>query len=321
VLSPGRRTLALAALLALASVGCAGGSGAEGRARPGAIAPDALRGQSFTVGSKEFTEQVVLGQITLAVLRAAGAEVRDETGLAGSVTTRRALTSGEIDMYWEYTGSAWVTYLNETTPIRDTARQYEAVAKRDLADNGIAWLAYAPFDNTYALALGREAAGRLGLRRLSELGRLLRERPAEATLCVADEFLSRDDGLPGLEKALGVRFPRSQVSKLDEGVIYEEVKTGGRCNLGEVFVTDGRIEANDLVVLEDDIRFFPRYNPALTMRAEVLRGAPELTEIFRGISEKLDTDTMRRLNARVDLEGLTEEEVAEDWLREKGFIG
>jgi len=321
VLSPGRRTLALAALLALASVGCAGGSGAEGRARPGAIAPDALRGQSFTVGSKEFTEQVVLGQITLAVLRAAGAEVRDETGLAGSVTTRRALTSGEIDMYWEYTGSAWVTYLNETTPIRDTARQYEAVAKRDLAENGIAWLAYAPFDNTYALALGREAAGRLGLRRLSELGRLLRERPAEATLCVADEFLSRDDGLPGLEKALGVRFPRSQVSKLDEGVIYEEVKTGGRCNLGEVFVTDGRIEANDLVVLEDDIRFFPRYNPALTMRAEVLRGAPELTEIFRGISEKLDTDTMRRLNARVDVEGLTEEEVAEGWLREKGFIG
>ena len=320
-LSPGRWILALAALvLALAGVGCASG-GAEKRARPGSIAPDALRGKSFTVGSKEFTEQVVLGQITLAALRAAGAEVIDETGLAGSVTARRALTSGEIDMYWEYTGTAWITYLDETSPIRDAAVQYEAVARRDLAENEIAWLAYAPFDNTYGVALRREAAGRLGVRSLSDLGRLLRDRPAEATLCVADEFLSRDDGLPGLEKALDVRFPRSQVSKLDEGVIYEEIKTGGRCNFGEVFVTDGRIEANDLVVLEDDIRFFPHYNPALTMRADVLRSAPELTEIFRGISEKLDTATMRRLNARVDVEGLTEEEVAEEWLREKGFIG
>ena len=307
------RALAVAALLL---AGC----GAEPGAGGGSI-PPVLRDRSFTVGSKEFTEQRILGQITIQALRAAGAEVEDETGLAGSVTTRRALTAGEIDMYWEYTGTAWLTYLGETKPIRDSRAQFEAVARRDLRENGVVWLPYAPFDNSYAIAVRREAGQRLGMRTLSDLGRLARERPDEASLCVAEEFASRDDGLPGLEKALGVRFAPERILKLDEGLIYEEAKTGERCNFGEVFVTDGRIEANRLLVLRDDIRFFPRYNPALTVRVEVLRRNPPIREVFRDISRRLDTRTMRKLNARVDIEGMSEDEVARDWLRENGFIG
>jgi len=154
--------------------------------------------------------------------------------------------------------------MDETRPIPDERDQYRAVARRDLRENGIAWLPYAPFNNTYGLAVRREAAGRLGVRTISDLARLARERPADASICVAEEFLSRDDGLPGLEAAYGFRFPPDRILKLDEGLVYDQVDSGERCNFGEVFLTDGRIGANDLVTLEDDRRFFPKYNPAPT---------------------------------------------------------
>ena len=310
----------LVMLAAWALAGCEGGRDPVVPGPGSGIAPNALRGQSITVGSKEFTEQVILGQITVQALRAAGAEVKDETRLAGSVTTRRALTSGEIDLYWEYTGTAWITYMDETRPIPDERDQYRAVARRDLRENGIAWLPYAPFNNTYGLAVRREAAGRLGVRTISDVARLARERPADASICVAEEFLSRDDGLPGLEAAYGFRFPPDRILKLDEGLVYDQVDSGERCNFGEVFLTDGRIGANDLVTLEDDRRFFPKYNPAPTVRAEVLAAAPALRRILERIGRRLDTATMRALNGRVDIEGLTEEEVAESWLAEQGLV-
>ncbi len=286
----------------------------------GRIAPAALAGRSFTVGSKEFTEQVILGQITMQALGAAGAEVEDETRLAGSVTTRRALAAGEIDMYWEYTGTAWITYMDETRPIPDEHAQYRAVARRDERENGISWLRFAPFNNSYGIAVRREAAGPLGVRSLSDLARLARERPADASFCVAEEFLSRDDGLPALEQTYRFRFPRELLLKLDEGLVYDQVDSGQRCNFGEVFLTDGRIAANDLMILEDDRRVFPKYNPALTVRTDVLRSAPALRSIFDRVSRRLDTRTMRRLNGQVDIEGMTEEEVAERWLAEEGLV-
>ncbi|MBA2429408.1 MAG: glycine/betaine ABC transporter substrate-binding protein, partial [Thermoleophilaceae bacterium] len=219
-----------------------------------------------------------------------------------------------------YTGTAWITYMDETRPIPDERDQYRAVARRDLRENGIAWLPYAPFNNTYGVAVRREAAGRLGVRTISDLARLARERPADASICVAEEFLSRDDGLPGLEAAYGFRFPPDRILKLDEGLVYDQVDSGERCNFGEVFLTDGRIGANDLVTLEDDRRFFPKYNPAPTVRAEVLAAAPALRRILERIGRRLDTATMRALNGRVDIEGLTEEEVAESWLAEQGLV-
>jgi osmoprotectant transport system substrate-binding protein len=146
---PARRVgVALALALALLLAGCGedGDGGIAGGDSSGG-GDGVLAGASFTVGSKEFTEQLVLGQITVAVLDNAGAKVDDQTGLAGSVAARKALESGEIDMYWEYTGTNWLTYLKETKPLPDAQAQYEAVKKAEAA-NDIALLDPAPANNT-----------------------------------------------------------------------------------------------------------------------------------------------------------------------------
>ena len=310
--------LVLAALAAAALAGCRG----EER-RPGSqasISSGALRDKKFTVGSKEFTEQLVLGQIAIAALEAAGAEVEDETGLAGSVTARRALTSGEIDMYWEYTGTAWIVYFDETDPLTSSRAQYRAVATRDRERNRVVWLAYAPLNNTYAIAARAADARRLGVRTVSDFARLARERPQEATICVGEEFRARDDGLPGLERAYGFDLPDGRIFKLDEGLVYEQVADGTRCNFGSVFATDARIDRLKLALLRDDRGFFPHYNPALNVRDDVVRANPSLRSLFAAIAARLDDATMRRLNGQVDVDGAPPERVAEQWLMDEGLI-
>ena len=131
-----------------------------------------LSGLSVTVGSKEFTEQLILGELTMLVLEGAGADVDDQIGLVGSTTVREALTSGEIDMYWEYLGTGWVTYLGNTEGIPDVDEQYEAVRDAD-ADNGVVWLEPTPFNNTYAIAMTDESADELGITSISEIGELI----------------------------------------------------------------------------------------------------------------------------------------------------
>jgi osmoprotectant transport system substrate-binding protein len=308
------RLVGLIAVLAIAVAGCGGGGGGGGTA--GGID---LSDSEFTVGSKEFTEQLILGQITLQALEAAGATVNDQIGLAGTVAARKALESGEIDMYWEYTGTGWITHLGHTDPIPDRQKQFEAVAKEDLEKNGIQWLSPpSPANNTYAMAVRSEAYDKLGVKKLSDFKQLIEENPEEATVCVGTEFATRDDGLPGMEKAYGFKFPSENVVKIDEGQIYQETDKGNRCNFGEVFATDGRIANLDLKVIEDDKSFFPIYNPALNVRKEAMD--PKLEKLFAPISEKLDTQTLQKLNAQVDVEGQLPEEVAEQWLSENGFV-
>ena len=309
------RLIGLIAVLAIAVAGCGGAGGGGGGAAGGADLSDS----EFTVGSKEFTEQLILGQITLQALEAAGATVNDQTGLAGTVAARKALESGDIDMYWEYTGTGWITHLGHTKPIPDRQKQFEAVAKEDLEKNGIQWLAPpSPANNTYAMAVRSEAYEKLGVKKLSDFKQLVEENPEEATVCVGTEFATRDDGLPGMEKAYGFQFPSENVVKIDEGQIYQETDKGNRCNFGEVFATDGRIAALDLKVIEDDKSFFPIYNPALNVRKQAMD--PKIEKLFAPISEKLDTQTLQKLNAQVDVEGQLPEEVAEQWLSENGFV-
>ncbi len=309
------RQVGLIAVLAVA--GCGGAGGGGGGAAGGIDLSDA----EFTVGSKEFTEQLILGQITLQALEAAGATVNDQIGLAGTVAARKALESGEIDMYWEYTGTGWITHLGHTKPIPDRQKQFEAVAKEDLEKNDIQWLAPpSPANNTYAMAVRSEAYDKLGVKKLSDFKQLIEENPEEATICVGTEFATRDDGLPGMEKAYGFQFPSENVVKIDEGQIYQETDKGNRCNFGEVFATDGRIAALDLKVIEDDKSFFPIYNPALNVRKEVVKEYPQIEKLFAPIAKKLDTQTLQKLNAQVDVEGQLPEEVAEQWLSDNGFI-
>jgi osmoprotectant transport system substrate-binding protein len=307
--------LGLFAGLTMIVAGCggAGGGGSSGDVD--------LSGAEFTVGSKEFTEQLILGQITLQVLENAGATVNDQIGLAGTVAARKALESGEIDMYWEYTGTGWITHLGHTKPIPDSQKQFEAVAKEDLKENDIKWLSPpSPANNTYTMAVRSEAYDKLGVKKLSDFKQLVEENPEEATVCVGTEFSTRDDGLPGMEKAYDFEFPKENIVKIDEGLIYQQVDKGEQCNFGEVFQTDGRIAGLDLKLVQDDKSFFPIYNPALTVSKEVIEKNPQIAKLFAPISEKLTTDELQKLNAKVDVEGQLEDQVAEEWLSQNGFI-
>jgi osmoprotectant transport system substrate-binding protein len=307
--------LGLFAVLTLIVAGCggAGGGGASGEVD--------LSGAEFTVGSKEFTEQLILGQITLQVLENAGATVNDQIGLAGSVAARKALESGEIDMYWEYTGTNWITYLGHTKPIPDRQKQFEAVANEELKKINIKVLSPpAPANNTYTMAVRSEAYDKLGVKKLSDFKQLVEENPEEATVCVGTEFSTRDDGLPGMEEHYDFEFPKENVVKIDEGLIYQQVDKGKQCNFGEVFQTDGRIAALDLKLIEDDESFFPIYNPALNVSKEVIEKNPQIAKLFAPFSKKLTTDELQKLNAKVDVQGQLEDQVAEEWLSENGFI-
>jgi osmoprotectant transport system substrate-binding protein len=303
--------LGLVTVLVLVAAGC-GGGGASGKVD--------LSGADITVGSKEFTEQLVLGYIAIQLLENAGATVEDQTRLAGSVAARQALESGEIDAYWDYTGTAWIIYLGHTQPIDGSQKQYEAVAKEDLKKNDIKWLPPAPANNTYALAVRKEAYDDLGVKELSDFEQLIKENPEEASLCGATEFLNRDDGLPGLEKLYGYEFPRDQLVKIELGLIPKAIDQGDRCNFGEVFATDARIEGLGLKVIKDDKGFFPVYNPSLNVSKQVYEDHPQIEKIFAPVSEKLTTETLLNLNAQVDVQGRLPEDVAEKWLSDNGFI-
>ncbi|MGH3354767.1 MAG: glycine betaine ABC transporter substrate-binding protein [Nocardioidaceae bacterium] len=321
-----RRGTALLAglLLCAAAAGCGlkSASAFIPEADPGSIKPvESLQGVEVVVGSKNFTEQLILGKMAAIILDVAGAEVVDKTNLAGSVASRQAQLSGDVDMVWEYTGTAWITYLGHSKPIPSRIPQWQAVAKEDLRKNGLTWLEPAPMNNTYAFATPVETQKQLGITKLSELKTLPTD---ELTFCVESEFFSRSDGFrPMLEKydlALGKDVPRDNVTILDTGVVYSVTDKGNVCNFGEVFTTDGRILALDLAVLKDDRTFFPLYNVAAVFRQELLRAHPELKQVFESVSREITTETMLELNARVDVDGEEPALVARDWLQQKGFV-
>lgn len=311
---------AAAAGLALSACGLSSGSDTTGDVEAGSIDSSTLEGAELTVGSKDFTEQLVLGKISVLALKAAGADVTDSTNIQGTVNTRKSLASGEIDLYWEYTGTGWITHLGETKPIADSTEQFKATREADLEENGIEWLQPAPFNNTYALATTNEYAKETGVETLSDYAEMAKKNPSEASLCLESEFASRDDGWPGVEKTYGFDLPNNQEKNVDTGVVYKQVDKGQTCKFGEVFDTDGRIQALGLTTLEDDKGFFPVYEPAVTLKQETLKENPQIREVFEPIAAKLDTETMRELNGQVDVDGEDPADVAEQWLKDEGFI-
>lgn len=308
-------TTGAVAALGLVLAGCGGDSSSGGGEGP-------LSGASITVGSKDFDEQLVLGNITKLVLENAGANVTDQINLGGTDAARAALTSGNIDTYWEYNGTAWISFFKNTDPIPDRVQQYEAVRDQDLAENQLVWLAPAEFNNTYGLAFPSEAADELGNpTKISDLAALISDDPANASVCVESEFSSRDDGLPGMEKAYGLAFPKDQVTVLDTALVYTAADKQEPCNFGEVFTSDGRIAALDLTVLEDDKGFFPLYNPSPVFTSAVYdKYGDELDTLFDPISTALTQDAMNSMNEDVSVNLMQPDKVAEDWLKENNFI-
>ncbi|MDQ3990083.1 MAG: glycine/betaine ABC transporter substrate-binding protein, partial [Actinomycetota bacterium] len=191
--------LAVAAALV---AGCGGLSSSGPSAKGGSLVQQVnLEGQSYTVGGKNFDEQLVLCQIAVAVLESVNAKATDQCNVGGTDATRKALLGGDIDLYWEYTGTAWVSFLGQK-PIQDSKAQYEAVKERDLTQNKILWLEPVPFNNTYAFAVKRERAQQLGIRTLSDMAAYIRSGQP-GNLCIETEYQNRDDGLTGLQQTYG----------------------------------------------------------------------------------------------------------------------
>lgn len=312
----------LTAPLLLAGCGLQAANQYTPDAAPGTIQPVAdAEGVELVVGSKNFTEQLVLGKIAVIALQTAGFDVLDRTNIPGSVPVRTGATSGEIDMNWEYTGTAWLTYLGMSEGIPDRTEQYEAVREADLA-NDLTWLPPAEMNNTYAFAIRSEAAADLGVSRLSDIANLPVE---DRTFCVEAEFASRNDGFVPMLEAYDLPLgspdgvPRDDVSTLDTGAVYTATDQGA-CNFGEVFTTDGRIESLDLTVLEDDRQFFPAYNVAPVIYTPTLEAHPELADVFAEITPLITDDVMIELNRRVDVDGEEPVDVALDWMRSEGLV-
>ncbi|PPF85612.1 glycine/betaine ABC transporter substrate-binding protein [Subtercola sp. Z020] len=310
-----KRTTALLAVLAagaLALTACSGGSTAASSSKG-----DELAGLSGDIGAKDFSEQYILANITSELFNAHGADTKANTSVVGSANVRAALVSDQFLGYWEYSGTAWITYNNNTAPVKGTEAQFDATKKADAA-NGIAWLDPAPLNNTYAFAIRSDKAKELGVTKLSDIAKL---PIAEQTFCIESEFSTRDDGWPGVKKAYGLEsVPDSNVALLDTGVIYTTTQKGDTCNFGEVFQTDGRIPALGLTVMEDDQSFFPVYQGAFTVKQTTLDKYPGMADVVALVAGKLTTEEMQTLNAKADVDGDDPADIAHDWLTEQGLI-
>lgn len=289
-------------------------------AEPGSIQPvEGAEDAEVRVTSKNFTEQLVLGKIAVLAAQAAGFETEDITNVPGSQPVRELMLTGGADLTFEYTGTAWLTYMGNETGIPDQQEQWEAVYEADL-DNGLTWGEPAALNNTYAMAVRSEYAEANGLETVSDIATLPVE---ERTFCVEAEFNSRSDGLTPMlahyDLDRGSEVPEDNIGIYDTGAIYSATDDG-ECNIGEVFSTDGRIPALDLTVLEDDRQFFPAYNAAPVFNTELLDEFPELEQVLEPISEALTDDVMQELNLQVDVEGRDPADVAYEWMISEGFI-
>ncbi|MDV9170386.1 glycine betaine ABC transporter substrate-binding protein [Streptomyces sp. W16] len=307
------------ALIVVSGCGLTSGSPMVDDVSPGTVGRgEPLKGAHLTVTSKEFTEQLILGAMMGIAFEAAGADVLDRTGIQGSIGAREAVKSGDADGMYEYTGTAWITYLGNSKPIADPLKQWQAVRDADLK-NGLTWLAPSALNNTYALAMNQANFKKYGTKTLSDVATLAKKNPGAVTVCVESEFANRADGLPGMEKAYGMDIPAKNITQMDTGIIYTQVKKGS-CTYGEVFTTDGRIKSMNLSVMADDKKFFPNYNAAPEINTKALKKWPAIAEVLAPVTKKLNNTVARTLNAKVDVDGEDPHQVALDWMKAEGLV-
>jgi osmoprotectant transport system substrate-binding protein len=271
--------------------------------------------QNIVVGGKNFTEQQIMSQMTAQLLQAKGFKVDIKAGM-GSAVLRQAQENGQIDVYWEYTGTSLITY-NKINDRMSAADTYAKVKELDAA-KGLVWLNPSKANNTYSLAMNQDDAKKQGIVSIGDLAAKVKGG-AKLTFASNAEFYARPDGLKPLEQAYGFEFPRESVKRMDTGLVYQALKEK-QVDVGLVFATDGRIPAFNFVVLKDDKGFFPNYALTPVVRKQVLDANPKLADYLNALSAKLDDATMARLNASVDVDKKTVEDVAKTFLKEQGLV-
>ena len=271
--------------------------------------------QTLRVGGKEFTEQLLMVEMTSQLLREKGYVVTTRSGRA-STGIRLEQESGLVDIYWEYTGTSLRIFNN----VREKLAPDEAYRRvKDLdAAKGLVWLSPSKVNNTYALAMRETDAEARGISSISDLAADVRKGRRHALACTT-EFFIRPDGLVPLQREYAFEFGRENVTRMDVDRIYEALRTGG-VDVGLVFATDGRIAAHGLRVLHDDRETFPSYLLTPVIRKTALERNPDVATYLNALSDKLDNPTMARLNALIDIQKKSLGEVASSFLKASGLL-
>jgi osmoprotectant transport system substrate-binding protein len=270
---------------------------------------------SVVVGGKNFTEQQLIAEMTTRYLEAKGYTVTKKDGL-GSAVLRQAQENGQVDIYWEYTGTSLVTYnkVNDRLSPEDT---YKKVKELDAA-KGLVWLNPSKANNTYAFAMNRDEAAKLGITTMSDLAKVM-NGGKDLTFACNSEFYARPDGLRPLQKQYGFEFSQGDIKRMDTGLTYQALKDH-QVDVALVFATDGRVPAFNFVLLKDDKGYFPSYALTPVIRKATLDANPNLGPLLNALSAKLDAPTMARLNASVDVQKKSFSEVADQFLKQSGLI-
>ncbi|MDF2702011.1 MAG: Substrate-binding region of ABC-type glycine betaine transport system [Rubrobacteraceae bacterium] len=303
---------AVLAALALALLAACGNVGGE-------QASDEGGGPAITIGSKDFTEQFILGELYAQALEANGFNVEKKLNLGSEQIADKALQNGQIDMYPEYTGTALtatVDYEGDPAALKTPEETYkkakELYAKRDPADT---MLTPAPFNNSYGIFVRKDVAEEMNLKTLADLA----EASPDLTFVSFSQFQNRSDGYPNMQK----NYPALDFGEIkivnQLGLRYQGLQ-GGEGDVGVGFTTDGQLASDELVVMEDPKGIWPFYYPAPVVRTEVLDQNPEMKEILNEVSASLDVETMRELNGQVDLEQEDPEDVAAEHLEDEGIV-
>jgi glycine betaine/choline ABC-type transport system substrate-binding protein len=276
---------------------------------------DEARGQEkpfIVVGSKGFTEQLVLGNIIALMMENHDYKVDRKIGLGGTVICHEALVRGDINIYMEYTGTGLTAILKKPV-VKDPEEVYQIVKKDYEEKFKLTWLKPWGFNNTYCIVMRKDDAERLKVKKISDLKPVAKDLIFGATI----EFMARPDGVPGLTKLYDLKFKDQK--GMDPGLVYKAI---AEKQVGVIsgFATDGRIPAFDLVVLDDDLKFFPPYYAAPVVRMDLLAKAPRVADLLNRLAGKISNIDMATMNYSVDGKKLEAETVARDYLKNNGLI-
>ncbi|MDX2273201.1 MAG: glycine betaine ABC transporter substrate-binding protein [Cyanobacteriota bacterium] len=265
------------------------------------------------VGSKDFTEQFILGEMYALVLEEAGFTVERKLNLGGTPVAQAGLESGEIDLYPEYTGTGLLTVLKQPAN-SDPKQVFETVAQGYQEQFNLVWLDPAPMNNTQALAMTQAGAEKFGIKTISDMA----AKADQLVMIGPPEFQAREDGLPGIQKAYG-NFKLKSYKAVDPGLRYKGL-VDGEADVTVAFGTDGEISAFNLVLLEDDKNLFPPYQVAPVVRQTTLEANPQIREVLNSLAPKLTDTVMQTLNYEVSGKQKEPADVAKAFLVEAGLI-
>jgi osmoprotectant transport system substrate-binding protein len=270
-------------------------------------------GGAVKVGSKDFTEQFILGEMYALVLEDKGVKVERKLNLGGTPVAQAGLQNGQIDLYPEYTGTGLLTVLKEPAN-SDQKKVYDTVSKAYKEKFNLVWLEPAPMNNNQALVMTEDGSKKYGIKTISEM----KEKASQLTMIGPPEFEAREDGLPGLKKAYG-DFKLKKFIPADPGLRYKTL-TNAQADVAVAFGTDGEISASKLVVLEDDKKLFPPYQVAPVVRQEALEKNPGIRDALNALAPKLTNETMQRLNYEVSGKQREPADVAKEFLTQESLI-